>query len=929
MASSSASSEVSVPVSTGWMNWKDVFLQCVQPMIAVVLLLRFSSIVDEAGFTTTILLVFFTFLVSLVTGWSACTVVSRKSSEVGFVKTMLAYSSTEFALSFSIVYMICLLVATSTFLTSAAEAVLHIFSTFSLELLDGATHDLRLVSSVLSLVTLGLCLVRSRNARYARSFIFALTCIAIALHLSSVMFRYGEYQLRRVSDRNAMIPSPPNDEISTIFSQLFPAAMCGLTILNIGSKLQNTAPRGALIAIAVSACFYGAAAMLDYVEFFARTTNATNMHGTNEYNEFLSYMYTTIPVAIVVSLACVLSAVTTLKYTAVILQSLGRSSQCRCILWLSKGYSKRDIPIRCLFILSTIQILISAIGSYDLLCIPTTVFYLFAYALFNFYVFLVKLSDPDIPSPPTLLSLAISGACFLASIYTNRHLALLIASIFGISYCFLLYVIRQETNEDGEECAKSMYPTVLEQMHELQQEPDSRRHYHPQILLLSGSPAARPGLVDFAHSITRGKSLLICGYIIPKVKEEVCRPMTWLEYLINEQNPCGRSYLLQLKIDKQINDWLRAREVNAFGAAICCTKQAQGANILLQTAGLGRLRPNILMVGFKTGWEKQSKEVISEYYGMLSNAFDKQVGLIVFRNDICGFDVTSSIRKNGAPINDDEELADYVDSATPKIADQHSSQKKDVPRGKLLNTFRKMSMAVNKDLESGGRRSTSSGTRFQVIDKHSISEPDQKIIMQQMFRFRKRIHHGRIDVFWLREAGGLTMLVPYLLTHAGSFLEGAHIRVFTKTDGKDNKKINEEQKSMAAILRKFHIDSSDLHILPEFAKPPCKKTYDDFREKIEPYRAETNAKEKIEGTFDNDQLFNLREKTRSFLRASELIREHSSDADLIICTLPSARADIPPPIYMGWIDMLSKQVPPTCLVRGNQVSMSALNLKFP
>lgn len=31
---------------------------------------------------------------------------------------------------------------------------------------------------------------------------------------------------------------------------------------------------------------------------------------------------------------------------------------------------------------------------------------------------------------------------------------------------------------------------------------------------------------------------------------------------------------------------------------------------------------------------------------------------------------------------------------------------------------------------------------------------------------------------------------------------------------------------MASILRKFHIDSSDLHILPEFAKPPSKKTYE-------------------------------------------------------------------------------------------------------
>nr|pir hypothetical protein 3 - Caenorhabditis elegans [Caenorhabditis elegans] len=78
-----------------------------------------------------------------------------------------------------------------------------------------------------------------------------------------------------------------------------------------------------------------------------------------------------------------------------------------------------------------------------------------------------------------------------------------------------------------------------------------------------------------------------------------------------------------------------------------------------------------------------------------------------------------------------------------------------------------------------------------------------------------------------------------------------------------------------------------------------------------------------------NQIFNLREKTRSFLRASELIREHSSDADLIVCTLPSARPEIPSPIYLGWIDMLSRQTPPTCLVRGNQVSMSALRLKFP
>lgn len=78
-----------------------------------------------------------------------------------------------------------------------------------------------------------------------------------------------------------------------------------------------------------------------------------------------------------------------------------------------------------------------------------------------------------------------------------------------------MFLLSDDNNGDGEDNPKSIYSSVLEQMHELQQEPDSHRHYHPQILLLSGSPTVRPGLVDFAHSITRGKSLLICGYIIP------------------------------------------------------------------------------------------------------------------------------------------------------------------------------------------------------------------------------------------------------------------------------------------------------------------------------------------------------------------------------------------------------------------------------
>lgn len=41
------------------------------------------------------------------------------------------------------------------------------------------------------------------------------------------------------------------------------------------------------------------------------------------------------------------------------------------------------------------------------------------------------------------------------------------------------------------------------------------KNYRPQILVLTGNPTARQVLVDFAHCITKGTSLLVCGHVIP------------------------------------------------------------------------------------------------------------------------------------------------------------------------------------------------------------------------------------------------------------------------------------------------------------------------------------------------------------------------------------------------------------------------------
>ncbi|VDN24873.1 unnamed protein product [Cylicostephanus goldi] len=124
-----------------------------------------------------------------------------------------------------------------------------------------------------------------------------------------------------------------------------------------------------------------------------------------------------------------------------------------------------------------------------------------------------------------------------------------------------------------------------------------------------------------------GRSLLTCGYVIPF-------------------KPSGRIYLMTEKVDRQMNEWLRNHHIIAYPAVVAAEDQAEGAAALLQATGVGKLRPNILMLGFKTNWEQSSTSdmrAINTFYEIILNAFEKNVGVAIFRNSNVGFDLTKRL----------------------------------------------------------------------------------------------------------------------------------------------------------------------------------------------------------------------------------------------------------------------------------------------
>jgi len=72
---------------------------------------------------------------------------------------------------------------------------------------------------------------------------------------------------------------------------------------------------------------------------------------------------------------------------------------------------------------------------------------------------------------------------------------------------------------------------------------------------------------------------------------------------------------------------------------------------------------------------------------------------------------------------------------------------------------------------------------------------------------------------------------------------------------------------------------------------------------------------------DDIELKSMREKTNRHLRLRELLLEHSRYANFIVMTLPIPRRNGSAPLYMAWMECLTRDMPPFLLVRGNQDSV--------
>uniref|UniRef100_H3CI37 Solute carrier family 12 member 3 n=1 Tax=Tetraodon nigroviridis TaxID=99883 RepID=H3CI37_TETNG len=448
------------------------------------------------------------------------------------------------------------------------------------------------------------------------------------------------------------------------------------------------------------------------------------------------------------------------------------------------------------------------------------------YSLINFSCFHASITNSPGWRPSFKLYnkwLSLLGAvCSVVIMFLLTWWAALIA--FGVVFILLGYTLYKKPDVNwGSSVQASSYNIALNQCVGLNHVEDHVKNYRPQCLVLTGAPSSRPALVDLVACFTKINSTVINSIVAPHNSKKPTKTLLLT----------GRSWLYSSVILSHSKNQI---------------KQLKGNNkalpIVLQGAGLSRLKPNVMLMGFKSDWRSDSPHAAHNYVAILQDAFDLQYGVCILRT------------KEGLDVS-------------------HSSQSH-------------FNAAFDVGRESINTVSTHSSTPTVLVPQPSTV-------------FQKKQGKKTIDVYWLSDDGGLTLLLPYLLTRRRRWAR-CKVRVFV---GGTVEKKETQKEEIVALIKKFRLGFNDVEVLPDIYQSPQPENVQRFENMLSDFRIDTNPKQDAatglprqqqqEPWLINDQDLETN-KTKSLrqIRLNEVLHDYSRDAALIVITMPVGRRGVCP-----------------------------------
>ncbi|XP_076443670.1 solute carrier family 12 member 1-like [Babylonia areolata] len=987
----------------GWIQ--GVLVRCLLNIFGVMLFLRLTWITGQAGIGLGTVVVLLASVVTTLTTMSMAAICTNGEVRGGGAYYMISRSlGPEFGGAIGMIFSLANAVAAAMYVVGFAETLRDLVKDNGATITGDPLHDVRVIGVGVSLLLLGVVMIGLDFESKAQLVLLVVLIISIINYFIGTFLPPDEEKKRagfvgytgEVFLNNVGPDFREYDGITydffTIFAIFFPAATGILAGANISGDLKNPSsaiPKGTFLAIFITTLVYvlsvlstgscmlrdaiGTAspaplnvslAVKDIEGACAGVGNITCPSGLHNSRSMMGIASAFEPLIYAgIFSATLSSALASIVSAPKVFQALGKDKLFPFIGFFAKGYGKNGEPKRGYFLTFFICVGMTCIGSLDIIAPIISNFFLMAYALINFSCFDAAMANSPGFRPSFRMFnkwCSLLGALLCAVIMFMVSWWAALITVIAVT---ALYVYLKNTKPDvnwGSSGQAHAYNDALRSTSKLVHVEEHVKNFRPQILVLTGYPRNRPDLVDFANTIAKRQNLLICAQVFQgDMVDHLARLRSTAAYR-----------------------WFQNRKVNAFYSSVAAPTVRHGAQALLQSQGLGKLRPNTLLLGFKNNWQVVDPRKVHNYAGIIHDAFDLNYGVGVLRlpngmdthkvadslldstddtldnvntdttnEDISEAEVQFEIarkrrmstvvterpnmpispvtdialrnlqnqyqqataKRTYMPDDDDENYDDDETDYDDEDSEDEEENEKSSRRKKATKKKTKSKEAAKEDETDDPERRESKQNGSPRVLKSVLSRSESKA---GYFRGKQS---GTIDVWWLFDDGGLGLLIPHVLSSRKKWKD-CRLRVFCTGTKKSN--LEEDQIRMEGLLRKFRIDYSDITVLSDLTQKPRKSSYKEFEELIYQWRlCPGETQEEYPWKVSDADLASHKNKIYMQIKIREKLLEHSKEATLIVVTLPVPRKFCPAGLYMTWLDTLTRDLPPTLLLRGNQQSV--------
>ncbi|KAI4473223.1 hypothetical protein M0802_016247, partial [Mischocyttarus mexicanus] len=877
-------------IKLGWIQ--GVLIPCLLNIWGVMLFLRLSWVVAQAGILQTTIIIGISAAVCVITTLSLSAISTNGEVKGGGIYFIISRSlGPEFGASVGIVFAFANAVAASMNTIGFCDSMNDLLREYNLKIIDNGTQDVRIIGTIALIVMILICAIGMEWESKAQNFLIAVIVAAIFDFLIGTIIGpkneeqisqgfigfsceyilyiiYISYMGKYLKATGARIIDFPRTTIKhffSVFAIFFPSVTGIQAGANISGDLKNpgkSIPIGTLLALLISMISYvtfvyfaGGAALRDaggmigFNDTVQCIPQSNCLYGLHNSYSVMQLMSLWGPLIYAGCFAATLStALTNLLSVPRLIQALGQDRIYPGLIYFSKGYGKSGEPYRGYGLTFLVAFVFLMIANLNAVAPLISNFYLASYALINFCAFHAALIRPLGWRPTfkyynTWLSLFGFIVC-VSIMYFIDWITSLITFVI-IFALYLIVVYRKPDVNWGSSTQAQTYKTALSIVYRLNSIDEHVKNYVPQILALTGHPGTRPALLFLANLITKNNSLLISG--------EICQ--TRLSYRLRSVH-LRNGYA-----------WLQRHRIKSFYHIVEDLNLERGASVLMQATGVGKLSPNVVLMGYKTHWSTCNHKDLQEYFNVLHNAFDHKLAVTILRieDGLDCSEVTSTVV--------DEEHGTLAQSSY------------DLTGSTLMHADSDLSMRTQFNSIEGPNLIRESPTHWSARDH----------IKQKKKQATDKLLSTRTN--W----------------------EHCKMRIFALANHKQD--IEAQEKEMAEIMAKFRIKYTSLKMVDDISISPRQDTQDFFDKLISDFQR-NDPSDNSECCVTDLELQTLRDKTNRQLRLRELLLENSSQSTLVVMSLPMPRKGaVSAPLYMAWLEALTRDMPPTLLIRGNHTSV--------